>query len=65
MNTTLIFSTGMAVAVFFAVLMLHQAYSTKPILGSDGKAGESPWLASIGSALMTAIGFGALVSLLA
>jgi len=67
MNSTLLFALGMAIATFFAALMLHQAFSKRSILGLEDSAParSHSWLSPVGSAFLLAVGFAALVLTLA
>ena len=67
MNSTLLFALGMAIATFFAALMLHQALSSRSILGSEESTPTRSfaWLSPVGSAFLAAIAFAAAVLTLA
>lgn len=66
MNSTVMFAVGMAIAAFFAALMLQQALSDSSVLGTDGRTRNSGyrWLSPVSSAFIVAVSFAALALML-
>lgn len=63
MTTTIMFTVGLAIAVFFFFLMLRQSLSNESILGLHIRSGtvRSAWVPSFGSVAIIGLLVGAVI----